>query len=85
VTLHLRLKDREGHPVTGEAQLIFVGLDGDPRHGQLFFVADGDGRATVRRLRPGKHRLTIIMPGIGGADPTTTIVAGDNELEIVLL
>ena len=49
-----------------------------------FPVADAEGRVVFRRLLPGRHMLSISMPGIGWAELETEIRPGENELEVTL-
>lgn len=83
-TVHVILKDRDGNPMPGEALTTFVRL-ADRVPTVLRLSADAAGRATVRRLAPGAHRVRCSMPGLGESERLeVTIPPGESEIEITL-
>jgi hypothetical protein len=83
-TVHVILKDRDGNPMPGEALTTFVRL-ADRVPTVLRLSADAAGRATVRRLAPGAHRVRCSMPGLGESERLEiTIPPGESEIEITL-
>ncbi|MCK6458649.1 MAG: carboxypeptidase-like regulatory domain-containing protein [Planctomycetes bacterium] len=83
-TVHVVFRDRGGNPIPGEALATFVRL-ADRVPTVLRLSADTLGRATVRRLAPGVHRVRCSMPGIGESErKEVTIPPGESEIEILL-
>ncbi len=52
--------DEAGHPIVGRrVRAVPAGSDGFYDHGGPESIADGDGRFTIRGLRPGAYRLQL--------------------------
>lgn len=83
VTVHVTLKDKDGSPVPGEALTTFCRLP-DRQPTVVRAETDDSGRATVRRLVPGRYRMSCCVAGIGESRGEVTIGPDGSDLEIVL-
>jgi len=82
-TIHLRVTDAAGSPVSGKVMLAYAG--GTPRVGRgLHLELDEDGRATFARLPPGFYSMTVYVEGRGRGSVKEEIEPGENNLAVAL-
>ena len=82
-TLRLEVKDQTGAVIPGaEVRLVPAGdPDGSPRIG----ATDGQGRALVQGLPPGRYAVEVLFPGFEThLIPDLRLRAGDTRREVVL-
>lgn len=81
--LRLHITDAQGQPVSGSVYIGVTSADQKTSIGTNFF-ADADGKAAYDEILPGSYVLDFKADGRGAARVETTLVLGENSLEIRL-